>query len=233
MWEGNHFQVIRDKGCGNREDFWGKVTSPDNLPAPVLLICLSAQDTIVFSSPCSCLLLPRPSSLSLHVDIDSQHVPFALGLVIDLVTKQMGLELLMLPALFLRIYLTWKGRQDSQFCPITRPLVQPCRVTSARDKNNAQSWTLSQALGQSSVEGSLAKNPVGSQEELIDRGKPQYHFQSFLALSNPTEVMIMKHIFNIFLNPVIKFTYLIYLFFLINYNIHAPNSVDHELSAPH
>lgn len=64
------------------------------------------------------------------------------------------------------------------------------------------------------MEGSLAKSPVGSQEEQIDREKSHYHFQSFLALSSPTEFMTMKHIFNIFLNLVIKFTYLIYLFLL-------------------
>lgn len=39
------------------------------------------------------------------------------------------------------------------------------------------------------MEGSLAKSPVGSQEELINREKSQYHFHSFLALSNPTELV--------------------------------------------
>lgn len=146
MWESNHFQVSRDKGCGNGEGLWGEVTSPADLgpvPAPVLLVCLSAPGH-------HCLLFPRKPSVaakaclapgSLHVDIDPQRAPFVLGLVIDLVTKQMGLELLILPALFLRICLSWTGRQDSQFCPITGPLVQPCRVTSATDQSNAQNWT--------------------------------------------------------------------------------------------
>lgn len=80
----NHFQVSRDKGCGNREGLWGEVTSPADLgpvPAPLFLVCLSAPGH-------HCLLFPLQPSVaakaclapgSLLVDIDPQCVPFALG----------------------------------------------------------------------------------------------------------------------------------------------------------
>lgn len=82
------------------------------------------------------------------------------------------------------------------------------------------------------MEGFLAKSPVGSQEELINREKSQYHFHSFLALSNPTEFVYDNETHIQYLP---KSSYYIYIFdlliFIINYNIHAPNSIDHELEA--
>lgn len=141
MWEGNHFQVIRDKACGNGEGLWGEVTSPASLgpvPAPVLLICLSApgHHCLLFSlQPSVAAKVPRSRLIACRHRFTARS--FCAWPCYRFGDKANGFRASHASCFFLCIYLSWKGRQDSQLCLITRPLVQPCRVTSATDQSNA------------------------------------------------------------------------------------------------